>query len=527
MFENKNINFGAFTNNFGFVGNNNQLKIGFKLSEIKINNDISQFILYVENKNDFDVQINSLMVAEFEIKDFKLLQVLENGWVQSSASVFKKKMRPSKPSKQFLARDWNPFSFDKNYGYIKNATVSEWYTCIDSNAYSLTIGAITTSNQYTQIYLTPSKTGVFVRVTCQLDGYKLKPNEKVNSETIAVIKASKEKSLELFAEILEKELPPALPTPIMKGLCCSYYYQGNVVDEEYVLKQIETFDKYQGRINLNCIQIDAGYCEWGDWLDYKNKFPNGLKNVADEIKKRNLKAGIWIAPFVASPKSKLFKNHPGWFLKDSKGKHFQARFTSPMDFLPALSLRVLDISQNEVQEYISTVIKSLVNEGFEYIKTDFTYPFGRITNYKNPMTRAQALNTGMKVIKKAAGENVLLQSSISQLSPLVGVIDYARVGLDSINPFVCKIPILRNLVNTYMLNSDLRNCQSREFLNKKVWINDADCFVGRKNTGLSKQMVRRHFDYIKQHASGTIWIGDNLAMLDSNIIEDLIIPLLN
>ena len=90
------------------------------------------------------------------------------------------------------------------------------------------------------------------------------------------------------------------------------YYQN--INEAIILRDLKGLD---ARFNL--FQIDDGYeAKVGDWLDIdKEKFPNGLKGIVDEIHEKGYKAGIWLAPFVAEEKSKLFSEHNDYFKKEN------------------------------------------------------------------------------------------------------------------------------------------------------------------------------------------------------------------
>ena len=66
--------------------------------------------------------------------------------------------------------------------------------------------------------------------------------------------------------------------------------------------------------------IDDGWQDsYGDWgIDYK-KFPNGLKPVFDYIKSLGMKPGLWVSVGSASTDSKVFTEHPEWFVRGKKG----------------------------------------------------------------------------------------------------------------------------------------------------------------------------------------------------------------
>lgn len=512
-----------FSDNDGFKfikKRDNFSPLRFSLIEKSLPGNIEILQLEVKNNSSKTIYINSFLVTEFVLKNFELTEILENGWQQCSFSGYRNFLKPTKVKRIFLARDQNPFSFKKDYGYLDNSMVNEFYAQLGSKEKSIVIGAVTIKDQFTQIYLRKEKSGIRVRVTCQCDQLPLPPGKILKSEKIAIVEGSKNSTLEKFAALLKSENEiEKLPKPIT-ALCCAYYAQGNKVDEKYLLNQLKTIDKLPRKTKLDFIEIDEGYCTRGDWLDSEKQFPSGMGYIVNEIKKRKMKAGIWIAPFVASRTSKLFKKHPDWFLKNNEGEYLEGRFTSPFDFLPFLSLRVLDPTHPNVQEYLKKVTKQFKDFGFELIKIDFVYPICFTTNFYKKMTRNQAIRAGFEIIKKAAGENIYLLSGISPLSPLVGILDFCRIGLDTTNPFVYPFPIIRNLVNNFMLSENLRNCEARQFLNNYIWINDADCLVLNSKSGLNANLVKKHESFIKKYR-GNIWLGDDLSKLNSDQIKSV------
>ena len=114
--------------------------------------------------------------------------------------------------------------------------------------------------------------------------------------------------------------------------------------------------------------IDDGWQDsYGDWgIDYK-KFPNGLKPVFDYIKSLGMKPGLWISVGSASTESKVYKQHPEWFVRDKNGK--------------IANLQIAGEGFNHIQsacfstgwkDYIKGVLLKLaVDYGLEYMKLDF------------------------------------------------------------------------------------------------------------------------------------------------------------
>ena len=112
--------------------------------------------------------------------------------------------------------------------------------------------------------------------------------------------------------------------------------------------------------------IDDGWeANFGDWEIDKNKFPNGLKPVFDYIKSLGMKPGLWISIGSASPKSKVFKAHPEWFVRDKKGNFNSLHWPSDND-------RYTACFSTGWHDYIKNILLKLaLDYGLEYMKLDF------------------------------------------------------------------------------------------------------------------------------------------------------------
>jgi alpha-galactosidase len=111
--------------------------------------------------------------------------------------------------------------------------------------------------------------------------------------------------------------------------------------------------------------IDDGWqIGLGDWeIDYE-KFPNGLKPVFDYIKSKGMKPGLWLSMGAASSNSKVYKEHPEWFVKYRDGKNVNLHTNSSHVKSACFT--------SEWKDYIKTKILRLVKEhGLEYVKLDF------------------------------------------------------------------------------------------------------------------------------------------------------------
>ena len=113
--------------------------------------------------------------------------------------------------------------------------------------------------------------------------------------------------------------------------------------------------------------IDDGWQDsYGDWGIDKTKFPNGLKPIFDFIKSLGMKPGLWISAGSASKSSKVYKEHPEWFLRDKNGKLANNHIDGDeFDIVSACF-------STGWKDYIKNVmLKLTLDYGLEYIKLDF------------------------------------------------------------------------------------------------------------------------------------------------------------
>ncbi len=111
--------------------------------------------------------------------------------------------------------------------------------------------------------------------------------------------------------------------------------------------------------------IDDGWQDsYGDWGIDKTKFPNGLKPVFDYIKSLGMKPGLWVSIGTAAPDSKVYQQHPDWFVEDKDGKPISLIINDPDKYTACFSTGWYG--------HIKGVLKTLVADyGLEYLKLDF------------------------------------------------------------------------------------------------------------------------------------------------------------
>ncbi len=472
----------------------------------------------VRNTTQKNIKINSVILADFSLPVLPE-KVLKNGLLSTSECQYVDKITPTRRSPMDIWFPQNPFSFRQDFGYLKRSLISEWFTELKFEEKSLVIGALTTQNQFSQIFVQKeSKDSVHVRVTCQLDGKELQPGESVSLEDILFSLRDEDENLDYFASKLAEWNELNMEGEPISALCCAYYARGMDVSEEYILKELEHMEKHSLQGSIQYVQIDEGYCTRGDWMKtHSDRFPNGLNSLTDSISESGFKAGIWIAPLLAAKKSEVYTQHPDWFLPDKSMP--PSRLTTIMPNKPFDDMAVLNITNPDAKEYIKECIAGFVESGFSLIKVDFLNMYGHLESPPGNLTRAEMVSETLSVIREAAGPDVHLLSAITPLSSAVGLVDSARISIDTSFPFIYNIPIINSLVNNELCQRVYSNMRSRNFLNGAVWHNDGDCLVTAKKAGIAKKHVDEHFKELSSYG-GSFFIGDCLHELPEEKLKE-------
>ncbi len=253
----------------------------------------------------------------------------------------------------------------------------------------------------------------------------------------------------------------------------SWYEYKKDFSLEKLKEQLVALDNTNPKIPLQTIQIDDCYCTHGDWLDTNEKWPRSMEDAAREIFQRGYRAGIWVAPFMVDEKSKLFRNHPNWLIKDLNGNPI------PEWESPDGNHYVLDGSHPDVQKHIAKVFRTFRKMGFTFFKTDFL-DWGlkdstNIKRYDRDKTSVQILVDILKIIREEIGAGSYWLASISPFAPLIGFADGMRVSND-VESFWTPEGVGNMFQETY-------NCQ---YFNNVFWQNDPDtCYLRDVNNNLN------------------------------------------
>jgi alpha-galactosidase len=408
------------------------------------------------------------------------------------------------------------------------------------------LGFVTLANQLAQIRWRVKKKEKIERIECLClcDSILIEKEDSFDSEILMFSNEKNQNILESWARITGALMRKGEFSRTPPVGWCSWYYYWNGINEEKMALNIEAAQKLREKTPLQYIQMDDGYephNALGDWLETEpKKFPNGLKNLVQKIKAAGFKAGIWLAPFLITSNSKLFKDHNNWIIHDTKGKPLWGAwpFLGASSFLSAIfkdRVYALDLTHPEVQTWLRDLFKTLVDEiGFEYLKIDFIYGGAMEgVRYNRKMTRIQAYRKGLEIIREAVGEDTFILGCGAPFGPSIGIVDAIRTSTDTAPTF--KVPFLLNFINK-LLFANLETIPSvehamqqnilRYFFHNQFWINDPDALiVRRRESHLTPTEIQFEVSAIGL-LGGLLFLSDNLASLLPNEIEliQILIP---
>jgi alpha-galactosidase len=204
---------------------------------------------------------------------------------------------------------------------------------------------------------------------------------------------------------------------------CSWYSYYNEISESSML---QTIAGLQG-LPFEVFQLDDGWQQnMGDW-EPNHKFPSGMQAIALRAQSQGLTPGLWLAPFIVRPSSRLFKEHPDWFLRDAQGELVSAGSVWGGTY-------ALDVTLQAVQDWLQNLIQAVRGWGYRYLKLDFLYAAALPARRHADIAREEAYREAMRLIRESAGEEVYILACGAPITASLGLVDGIRIGPD-VAPF--------------------------------------------------------------------------------------------
>jgi alpha-galactosidase len=207
------------------------------------------------------------------------------------------------------------------------------------------------------------------------------------------------------------------PTP---RVWCSWYSLYTAIDESILYRVAEELND----LPFDVMQVDDGWqVAIGDW-EPNVKFPTGMAALADRIRATGRTPGLWLAPLLAVPSSRLFQEHRNWLLRDPNGNLVSA------GFLWGEPLYALDTSHQQVLDWLRNLMRKVRTWGYDYAKLDFIYA-GALPGVRHvEMPRENAYRQGLRAMREGLGPDAYLLACGAPILPSLGLCDAMRIGPD-------------------------------------------------------------------------------------------------
>ncbi|MFJ3304974.1 glycoside hydrolase family 36 protein [Streptomyces sp. NPDC086549] len=265
-----------------------------------------------------------------------------------------------------------------------------------------------------------------------------------------------------WADGLALSAPRPAPT-----VWCSWYEYFTAVTEDDIhenLRAMETLD-----LPIDVVQIDDGYqSALGDWLTLSGRF-RSREGIADAVRARGRRAGIWTAPFLVAPESALAAEHREWLVRDADGDPLRAGRNWGHD------LYALDTTHPAAAAYLSDVFATLRAEGYDYFKVDFLYA-GALEGVRHSGADAlTAYRSGIALIREAIGADAYLLGCGAPILPSIGLFDAMRVSPDTAPH---RRPEADDFSQPGQDPAEFTGA-GRQWQHGRLWVNDPDCLMAR------------------------------------------------
>ena len=321
--------------------------------------------------------------------------------------------------------------------------------------------------------------------------------------------------LEAYGRAVRRTNAIDLHEPIPCGWC-SWDAFGWIMHEKDLYAALDLIEKDRlVDYGFNTFQIDDGWqCGWrcsGDWRPNPNRFPGGIRPLADRAAQIGLTLGLWLGPFSdedrkssAGPSGELNAAAPSWMKAAQPVLDNYPQWMTTQGGQPTGNY---DLSNPEFLRHLTSLLDTFTNQwGVGYVKADFL-AWGYGVQHDTSMPHHEIYRNALRAMRDGMKPGTYYLTCISHEWKSLGIADAQRIGNDVSGEWKGIEPTIRCAGPLY-------------FTNGNFWWADPDqLHVGGevdnagKQHGLTLDQARAWATLIALYGSVTL-TGDRLDRLD-------------
>lgn len=200
------------------------------------------------------------------------------------------------------------------------------------------------------------------------------------------------------------------PSPVS---WCSWYPYRLSVSEERIVDTARIAARRLASLGLSTLVVDLGWQAGNlpSTFDENERFPSGLRWLADRLQEVGLRLGAWTAAYSISEYDPVVREHPEYLIPGEDGA---PAVTGTWFWEPHGKVHILDLTHPGARAWLAERMRSLAERGVSYLKPDFigtvTHPLARRRHDDTIASGGgtQAGRLGAQTIRQALPEATIL-----------------------------------------------------------------------------------------------------------------------
>ena len=279
----------------------------------------------------------------------------------------------------------------------------------------------------------------------------------------------------------------------------SWYCMRLKMTEQSVLDNAKIVAEKFSPYGIDTMQVDHGWQYKdlvGNWV-HNEKFPHGMKWLGEELRKKGLKLGIWMAVSDISNFAPFYHKHPEAVIHNPDGQPYSRE---DWHWKPYGKMFNLDPTHPVAQAHYRQSLSRLMDAGCRYYKIDFIGGAGHTSGLFHDATRPRGIpmvRYEMQQIHDVIGSDSWLRCCSSPTNAYCGIVNIGGATDDIANP-------RGDWKQNTRYHQQMGTCW---YKHRNFWHNEPDCLIVGEGS-MNEARVRCAWLVF---SGGVVALGDDLT----------------